>query len=196
MTRRTCKLKAISRTGDELVISISTRLNQTNSPLLKLPAEVREMIYEHMFYDSTYQCWDLSEDRSFALRQTCRQVRCEARSAFSSYTKFKFKNVWDIHSMICDVDEDIWSGMQSIELDYDTSWTFNLWDSRFWPLHNCKHIYVVGCPPPCGFDVTSLEYQVKYWFPQAEEVHLVSVTQEEYEEYERDMYQAGRGLEV
>jgi hypothetical protein len=140
------------------------------------------MIYEHVFYDSTYQWWDIN-DKAFALRQTCRQVRHEARPAFFKYTEFKFKNWWDFQSVIC-VDRDIWSDVQSIELDYHTASTFdNCYN--FGALNECKHIYVTFCPPVgvphCGPDVPSLKSEVMYWYGYGVEVHMVPAEREEYE---------------
>jgi hypothetical protein len=53
--------------------------NQQNSPLLRLPAELRNRIYELVF-DSTLL--------SFALQHTCHQIALEASALFISHATF------------------------------------------------------------------------------------------------------------
>jgi len=94
-----CKQHFQTLTTREL-IDKSTQANQIKSPLLKLPAEIRGIIYEYVFCDlivrvntnkprlkrySTYL-------QPLAIRQLCRQIRHETRSAYFKYTKFYFQN--------------------------------------------------------------------------------------------------------
>jgi hypothetical protein len=75
----------------------STQNNQLSLSLLRLPAEIRIIIYDFAIEDITvrinkpgYFVWNkwLKPPRSAALVHTCRQLRYEARSIFYSKTMF------------------------------------------------------------------------------------------------------------
>ncbi|EAT87452.1 hypothetical protein SNOG_05061 [Parastagonospora nodorum SN15] len=77
-----------------------TQANQIKSPLLKLPAEIRGIIYEYVFCDLIVRV-NTNEPRlkrystylqPLAPRQLCRQIRCETQSAYFKYTQFYFQN--------------------------------------------------------------------------------------------------------
>jgi hypothetical protein len=102
---------------------ISTQRNQTDSPLLRLPAELRASIYEYIFYGLTIQFHgDTFRNRQLvykgpvALRQTCRQLRHESYSTFFKCTKFNFDVYWEIDGMAELAGTNTWSSIQSIDL--------------------------------------------------------------------------------
>ncbi|KAH4176437.1 hypothetical protein HBH43_058360 [Parastagonospora nodorum] len=96
---RKCKQPLKIVTAEELTDK-STQANQIKSPLLKLPAEIRGIIYEYVFCDLIVRV-NTNEPRlkrystylqPLAPRQLCRQIRCETQSAYFKYTQFYFQN--------------------------------------------------------------------------------------------------------
>jgi hypothetical protein len=91
----------------------STKINQRNSPLLRLPAEIRNTIYELALHDVTTKLVlkkgqrNRKLGRSTALVHTCRQTRHEAQPIFNALTKFHMSVTLD-----CELET-----VQSVKLD-------------------------------------------------------------------------------
>ena len=117
-----------NRTASKVAATVTTRLcsalgrPQPTSPLLRLPGEVRNMIYAYVFSDlkwsiarreawvytkigdpikcyPTKRCeyfrYEPNDYRIFALTQTCRQIRAESR-----LLPYKYASYWATRSVV------------------------------------------------------------------------------------------------
>lgn len=122
-----------------------TQANRRDSPLLKLPAELRETIYEHVFRGLIYE-GDVDGHRAkpynttepLALRQTCRQIRHETREAFYKSTIFHFENINTLYSLLDIVGSEVCGSIRNISASGRLS--FELED------HAVRKVHILNCP--------------------------------------------------
>lgn len=80
----------------------STEANQRNSPLLRLPGEIRNKIYEYTFSGTSVYARNLRPRRKdlrphpSLVLLTCRQIRHEATARFYNFTTFVFEQCEDV----------------------------------------------------------------------------------------------------
>jgi hypothetical protein len=106
----------------------STKINQRNSPLLRLPAEIRNTIYELALHDVTTKLVlkkgqrNRKLGRSTALVHTCRQTRHEAQPMFNALTKFHMSVTIDYLADEQEEEDCELETVQSVKLD---DWCFS-----------------------------------------------------------------------
>lgn len=111
----------------------SIRKNQA-SPLLRLPAEIRNTIYEYAFtgrtvavhfYSHVIRTYSPSQQSAIGVRQVCRQIRFETRSAFYKHTSFDFGPLPYLNADIAQLNPELYNNVQSVELTLRNSYFLN-----------------------------------------------------------------------
>lgn len=104
------------------------KYDNANSPLLKLPAELRNRIYEALFQEHAV---DLSandllnrirkrfrpEKTDHPLLLVCKQVRAEARGLFFSLSTFKTPHAWQVGRIFRNLEPSLMQLITKIDLD-------------------------------------------------------------------------------
>jgi hypothetical protein len=128
-------------------------MNQHSSPLLRLPPEIRNRIYKHIFqghiqaYAGYYANWNTQWQSKFKFLRTCLQIRSEATLFFYSTTTFNFELLIHIENFV-----------------------YRIWDHRLWAIRSIRlyaHSVMNFVDPETADSV--------FWiriFPGLEELHI------------------------
>ncbi|KAF2127148.1 hypothetical protein P153DRAFT_398514 [Dothidotthia symphoricarpi CBS 119687] len=95
-----------------------TKDNQLNSPLLRLPAELRNKIYHFVFRDTTVRLrlrYEIGPSARCVL-QVCGQTRQEALSIFYDYAIFDLTHYYTLSDIVCGPDDSDRASIQTIIL--------------------------------------------------------------------------------
>ena len=148
---------------DQPANSHSTQANAKNSPLLRLPGELRNRIYEHALADSfiepmSYQRTVSRHPRessnppmsaTVSLIRTCRQTRSEAEPLFFAHTTFGFDSRYDFHRFLAHVGPGKRELITSISLMFYTIETLEQHDGRY-KLPRLEYVHASLPPTCCG----------------------------------------------
>ncbi|KAH3964075.1 hypothetical protein HBI24_146220 [Parastagonospora nodorum] len=127
--RRRAKRQNISyRTLGDVLRSIREDVGlNSHTPLLRLPAEIRNEIYDYTFSGeivgvNTKRIWaghvtakHQKHNSLLALHQTCRQLRRETRHSLYTHAIFKFDRI-DSDSGIAKLGREVYQAIQSVKL--------------------------------------------------------------------------------
>lgn len=122
------------------LIRYSTTANQLGSPLLKLPAEFRNMIYMLLFRESVFvmqrkphSAHHLQRTGLSALH-TCRQIHEEVRLVPFSVATFSFYNPEHLRNWlkIQNISSEKSSAISRLELDYYAYWGISQTNGFLW----------------------------------------------------------------
>ena len=134
----------------------STEANAKNSPLLRLPGELRNKIYGYALADSSIEPLLRPRTASIhartssgrpmsstvSLLRTCRQTRCESESLFFSYTTFGFNYArYDFHRFLGHIGREKRELITSIAMLFSTLELLEQYEGRY-KLPRLEYVYV------------------------------------------------------